>query len=133
MTVRGWLCILQRCPFIAISTSSVLLWNPIILTSFPLIHNSNLIIIRINQLFYNIFLTLNTNIVKFLLIEVYLGANKNLRSVPRHTKIHYLYFFWRYLLLHSPSIEIAILWCGNANICQLLYLTRMCALLVKDI
>jgi hypothetical protein len=40
---------------------------------------------------------------------MYLGANKNLRNIPRHTNIHYLYFYWRYLLLHSPSVEIPFL------------------------
>ena len=65
---------------------------------------------RINKPFYN---------------HLKLNTNKNLQSVPRHTKIHYLYFCWCYLLIHSPSIEIAILMLGNANICQLLYLARM--------
>ena len=49
----------------------MLLWKSIILTSFPLIHNTNLIIIRINKLFIIIFLTLNTNIVNFVLIVIY--------------------------------------------------------------
>ncbi len=123
--------ILQRCPLIRLSTSSVVLWKSITSTSLSLIDN-----VLIN--FFIIFLTLNTNILSFLLIviysisknqlEVYLKANKNLRSVPRHTKINYLYFCWLYLLFHSPSIEIAIIKCGNANICQLLYLIRMGAL-----
>jgi hypothetical protein len=57
---------------------------------------------------------------------LYIGPNKNLRSVPGHMKIHYLlYFCWRFLLLHSPSIEIPILRYRNTNICQLLYLTCM--------
>ena len=37
-------------------------------------------------------------------VEVYLGDNKNIQSVTQDMKIHYLYFFLRYLLLHSPSI-----------------------------
>jgi hypothetical protein len=86
-----------------------------------------------------IFLTLNTNIVSFLLIVC--NSKAFLRTSSKCTweliKIYGVfhcirksitYIFAVFLLLHSASIEIGIRRCGNANIYQLLYLTRMGAL-----
>jgi hypothetical protein len=42
LTVRGWLFILQRCPLIAVTTSSVFLWKKITYTLIILFKNKKI-------------------------------------------------------------------------------------------